>query len=272
MSSPRRSESAAYYVVPREPAGRLERRTATRRSCSTSTPANCSSTSPSAPELPVPVDQAADFGRGSGTVRGVSSFPAAMWGFPRGVSAELSAGDHCRTGHRSARHRRPRSGGLEQSLATGCCGGVTAAANWCRMPRAARSGSPATTRRPRFASRADGRAHAGCGDSSLCRTRPRPRRRKLAAEIGRAAIVLDPQTGDILAMASRPRPDPNHPEQASADSLEEPPHRRHLASPVRLFKPFVVALGPKRRDARAGESDVLDCGKRRIPHGPPRPA
>jgi cell division protein FtsI/penicillin-binding protein 2 len=54
------------------------------------------------------------------------------------------------------------------------------------------------------------------------------------------AIVLDPKTGDILAMASRPTFDPNHAEQASAEAWKN----RSIADmyePGSTFKPFVVA-------------------------------
>ncbi|MBS0260401.1 MAG: penicillin-binding protein 2 [Planctomycetes bacterium] len=55
-----------------------------------------------------------------------------------------------------------------------------------------------------------------------------------------SAIVLDPQTGDILAMASRPTFDPNQPQHAAADAWKN----RAIADmyePGSTFKPFVVA-------------------------------
>ncbi len=56
------------------------------------------------------------------------------------------------------------------------------------------------------------------------------------------AIVLDPASGDVLAMASRPTIDPNHPEEASSDAWKN----RAIADiyePGSTFKPMIVAYG-----------------------------
>ncbi|MGQ0633659.1 MAG: peptidoglycan D,D-transpeptidase FtsI family protein [Planctomycetaceae bacterium] len=56
------------------------------------------------------------------------------------------------------------------------------------------------------------------------------------------AIVLEPRSGDILAMASRPTFDPNQPAEAPADAWKN----RAIADiyePGSTFKPFVVAWG-----------------------------
>lgn len=56
------------------------------------------------------------------------------------------------------------------------------------------------------------------------------------------AIVLDPASGHVLAMASRPTIDPNHPEQASPEAWKN----RAIADiyePGSTFKPMIVAYG-----------------------------
>ena len=56
------------------------------------------------------------------------------------------------------------------------------------------------------------------------------------------AIVMNPQTGDVLAMASRPTFDPNHPEEAAADAWKN----RAIADiyePGSTLKPIIVAYG-----------------------------
>jgi cell division protein FtsI/penicillin-binding protein 2 len=79
------------------------------------------------------------------------------------------------------------------------------------------------------------------------------------------AIVLDPQTGDLLAMASRPTFDPNHPEQAPAEAWKNRPIA-DMYEPGSTFKPFVVAWGLAQGCIRSDE--VLDCenGEYRMGH------
>jgi cell division protein FtsI/penicillin-binding protein 2 len=70
------------------------------------------------------------------------------------------------------------------------------------------------------------------------------------------AIVLDPQTGDILAMASRPGFDPNHPDQAETEAWKNRPIA-DMYEPGSTFKPFVVAWGLAQGCLRS--TDVFDC-------------
>ena len=70
------------------------------------------------------------------------------------------------------------------------------------------------------------------------------------------AVVMDPRSGDVLAMASRPTFDPNSPEQASADSWKN----RAIADiyePGSTFKPFVVSFGLDQRVLH--QNDVFNC-------------
>ena len=70
------------------------------------------------------------------------------------------------------------------------------------------------------------------------------------------AIVLDPQSGDVLAMASRPGFNPNRPDQVPADAWTN----TAIAStfePGSTFKPSVVAWGLEQ--GRITSDEVFDC-------------
>src|SRR4029077_17136670 len=56
------------------------------------------------------------------------------------------------------------------------------------------------------------------------------------------AIVLDPNTGDLLAMPSRPTFDPNHADEAQPEAWKNRPVA-DMYEPGSTFKPFVVAWG-----------------------------
>lgn len=56
------------------------------------------------------------------------------------------------------------------------------------------------------------------------------------------AIVLDPQAGDVLAMASRPTIDPNRPEDASPEAWKNRAIS-DIYEPGSTFKPMIVAYG-----------------------------
>lgn len=71
-----------------------------------------------------------------------------------------------------------------------------------------------------------------------------------------SAIALDPKTGDVLAMATRPTFDPNHPEAARADAWKN----RAIADiyePGSTFKPFVVSYGLQENVLQ--KNDMFDC-------------
>src|SRR5579872_2991837 len=70
------------------------------------------------------------------------------------------------------------------------------------------------------------------------------------------AIVLDPKSGDILALASRPTFDPNHAESARAESWKNRPIA-DMYEPGSTFKPFVVAWGMASGCIHPDE--VFDC-------------
>ena len=73
---------------------------------------------------------------------------------------------------------------------------------------------------------------------------------------GGTAIVMDPRTGEILAMANSPRFNPNAVAQSTYDM------RRNRAisdcfDPGSVFKPFVAAAALE--DGVVGETDLFDC-------------
>lgn len=75
--------------------------------------------------------------------------------------------------------------------------------------------------------------------------------------VGACAVVMDPTTGEILAMASRPAFDPTNPAAASGDSW------KNLAvsavfEPGSTFKPFVVGWALQKGILERDE--ILNCG------------
>ncbi|WP_437229042.1 peptidoglycan D,D-transpeptidase FtsI family protein [Planctomicrobium sp. SH661] len=73
---------------------------------------------------------------------------------------------------------------------------------------------------------------------------------------GACAIVMNPQNGEILALASRPAFDPNHPELASAEAWKNMA-TSSVFEPGSTFKPMVVAWG---LDHEVIERDAMyDC-------------
>jgi cell division protein FtsI/penicillin-binding protein 2 len=71
-----------------------------------------------------------------------------------------------------------------------------------------------------------------------------------------SAIAIDPKTGDVLAMATRPSFDPNHPELAAPEEWKN----RAIADiyePGSTFKPFVVGYGLDQQVLH--KTDMFDC-------------
>ena len=71
-----------------------------------------------------------------------------------------------------------------------------------------------------------------------------------------SAIALDPKTGDVLAMATRPTFDPNHPELAAPEAWKN----RAIADiyePGSTFKPFVVSYGLDQQVLH--KNDLFNC-------------
>jgi cell division protein FtsI/penicillin-binding protein 2 len=72
-----------------------------------------------------------------------------------------------------------------------------------------------------------------------------------------SALVMDPVSGDVIAMATRPTFDPNHPQKASADSWKN----RAIADiyePGSTFKPIIVAYGLE--EGVIGREENFHCG------------
>ncbi len=79
------------------------------------------------------------------------------------------------------------------------------------------------------------------------------------------AIVLDPQSGDILAMASRPTFDPNHAELAPGEAWKNRPIA-DMYEPGSTFKPFVVAWGLAQGCLRSDEVFHCENGEYHMGH------
>ena len=77
------------------------------------------------------------------------------------------------------------------------------------------------------------------------------------------AIVLDPHTGGLLAMASRPTFDPNHAETAPAEAWKNRPSA-DMYEPGSTFKPFVVAWGLAQGCLRRDEVFHCENGEYRM--------
>jgi cell division protein FtsI/penicillin-binding protein 2 len=80
---------------------------------------------------------------------------------------------------------------------------------------------------------------------------------------GACAIVMNPQTGEILALASRPTFDPNHPELAS-DSAWKNLATSAVFEPGSTFKPLVVAWALDRQLLSRNESFDCELGAYRM--------
>jgi cell division protein FtsI/penicillin-binding protein 2 len=70
------------------------------------------------------------------------------------------------------------------------------------------------------------------------------------------AVVLDPQSGEVLAMASRPTFDPNQPENVPAEAWKCRPIA-DIYEPGSTFKPFVVAKALER--GCIVRDEIFDC-------------
>lgn len=71
-----------------------------------------------------------------------------------------------------------------------------------------------------------------------------------------SAIVLDPKSGEVLAMATRPTFEPNHPEQADAEAWKNRAIS-DIYEPGSTFKPVVVAYGLDQ--GVLSKNDQFDC-------------
>ncbi len=81
-----------------------------------------------------------------------------------------------------------------------------------------------------------------------------------------AAIVLDPQTGEVLAMASRPTYDPNDLAHVDPEAWKN----QALAAiyePGSTFKPFIVCWGVQNGFIKPDESFHCENGEYRMRHG-----
>ena len=85
------------------------------------------------------------------------------------------------------------------------------------------------------------------------------------------AVVMDPSTGDILAIANYPTFDPNHPGTDPATGERVPPRNRRndavaaVQEPGSTFKPLLIAASIEEKLAKFDE--IIDCGTYRMENG-----
>ena len=77
------------------------------------------------------------------------------------------------------------------------------------------------------------------------------------------AVVMDPMNGEVLAMASRPTFDPNHPQQASPESWKNRAIS-DIYEPGSTFKPIVVSYGLDQGVLQRDESFHCQNGEYRM--------
>lgn len=80
---------------------------------------------------------------------------------------------------------------------------------------------------------------------------------------GVTAIVMDPNTGDILALASRPAYSPRHPELASSDAWKNYAVSS-VYEPGSTFKPFIVAWAMQQKLLKQDETIHCENGAYRM--------
>src|SRR5690606_18269031 len=78
-----------------------------------------------------------------------------------------------------------------------------------------------------------------------------------------SAIVMDPRTAEILALASRPTFDPNHPADASEDAWKNVAISA-MYEPGSTFKPFIVAWGMELGMVQPDETFHCEHGQYRM--------
>lgn len=81
--------------------------------------------------------------------------------------------------------------------------------------------------------------------------------------VSACAIVMNPQTAEVLAMASRPAYDPNSPEKAVAAAWKNRTIS-DIYEPGSTFKPFVVAWGLKQQSIEIDEFFNCEFGEYRM--------
>ncbi len=82
---------------------------------------------------------------------------------------------------------------------------------------------------------------------------------------GACVTVMDPSTGEILASASRPVFNPNHPEKAMPEDWKNL-NVSAVFEPGSTFKPFIVAWALQKN--RIAKEEILNCERGRYRMGP----